>query len=229
MIEVNVTERWRETFSGGHIGMLLLGNIDNARRATPLDACKREVESNLREKFKGFGRAELLDLEVLKAYKAYYKKFNKTYHVQLQLESILLKGRSLPNVNPLVDANFAAELESMILTAGHDADRLELPLSIDATDGTEVFTQMNGAEKRLKAKDMMMRDARGVVCTIIYGQDLRTPISPETKRALYVAYVPPGIKATLVNEHMLKIEENVKLFAPEVRIEYQRVHSSDLP
>jgi len=226
MLEVIICERWRETFPGGHVGMLLVGNIDNLRRDTLLDARKRAIESELRERFSGFGRTELLELDVLKAYRTYYKRFDKTYHVQLQLESILLKGKSLPKVNPLVDANFAAELETMILTAGHDADLLQPPVSIDASDGSEVFTQMNGTEKRLKAKDMTMRDARGVVCTIIYGQDQRTPISEDTKRALYVAYVPPGISAGSVHEHLQTIWRNVTLFAPEARLEYQQVHSS---
>ena len=35
---------------------------------------------------------------ILQAYAAYYKQFKKTYHVQLQVESIVLKGKGLPNV-----------------------------------------------------------------------------------------------------------------------------------
>src|SRR5262245_24144930 len=59
------------------------------------------------------------------AYVRYYKRFSKTYHVQLQLESIVLKRKSLPSVSPLVDANFTAEVETLVLTAGHDAQKLE--------------------------------------------------------------------------------------------------------
>ncbi len=135
----------------------------------------------------------------------------------------------MPNVNPLVDANFAAELETMILTAGHDADLLNMPISIDVTVGNEEFTQMNGTPRTLKANDMMMKDLAGVVCTIIYGQDQRTPISAKTKRALYVAYVPPGIEAALVEDHLEKIKGNVLLFEPSAKVEYQKVHSCSVP
>ena len=49
--------------------------------------------------------------------------------MQLQLESIVLKAKSLPDVSPAVDANFMAEVETLILTAGHDVEMLAEPYS----------------------------------------------------------------------------------------------------
>ncbi len=219
MIQINVTDRWRANFSGGHVGVLLVGKVDNTARAAPLDERKREIEMRLREKFGGFSRAELLELEVLKAYRNFYKRFGNTYHLQLQLESIL-KGKSLPSVSPLVDANFAAELETLVLTAGHDADLLTSPLTLDATRGGEAFTGMNGFVKTLKPDDVMMTDALGIVCTIIAGQDARTLISPATRRALYVAYAPPGIPVAAAERQLEIIRKNVLLFAPAAEIEF---------
>lgn len=226
MFQIELNGRWHDTFPGGHVGLLLIGKVNNARRPTPLDQRKREIESSLREKFAGFSRVDLLELEVLKAYRTYYKKFNKTYHVQLQLESVLQKGKSLPNVNPLVDANFAAELETLVLTAGHDADLLEAPITIDATQGNETFIQMNGSERTLRPNDMMMSDGKGVICTIIYGQDKRTPISPNTRRSLYVAYAPAGVPATAVQQQLDLIQENVRLFAPEAEVEMFEIYAA---
>jgi DNA/RNA-binding domain of Phe-tRNA-synthetase-like protein len=226
MFKVNVSEEWRNNFPGSHIGILLIGNIDNSKRATPLDERKKEIETRVREKYAGYSRDDLLKLDTLAAYRKYYKKFDKTYHVQLQLESVVHKQKSLPNVSPLVDACFASEMDTFLLTAGHDADLLEGAISIDVTSGTDSFTQMNGKPKTLKAGDMMMKDEKGVVCTIIYGQDQRTPISPKTKRALYVAYVPDGITRDAVVLHLDSIKDNVLLFAPELNVEYQDVQSA---
>ena len=211
------------------MGVVLLGNVDNTKRETPLDQKKQEVEATLREKYSKFSRADLLELEVLKAYRNYYRHFNKTYHVQLQLESVVHKGKPLPNVSPLVDANFAAELKTLILTAGHDADLLRNFVRIDVTQAGDEFTQMNGVLKSLKPGDMMMSDADGIVCTIIYGQDQRTPISPKTRRALYVAYAPPGVPATAVSEQLDSIHDNVLLFAPEAETELFQVYTAGLP
>lgn len=227
MFQIDVTDRWHNTFPGGHVGVLLIGQVDNARRPTPLDQRKREIESALRQKYDGYSRADLLELEVLKAYRRYYKKFNKTYHVQLQLESVVQKGKSLPRVSPLVDANFAAELETLVLTAGHDADLLKLPVTIDATQGHEQLIQLNGSVRALKANDMMMTDGESVVCTIIYGQDKRTPISPQTRRALYVAYAPAGVTAVNVQQQLDAILENVRLFAPAAEVEMNQIFSAN--
>ena len=128
MIHIVVTEGWREAFPGGHVGVLLVGGVDNTGNAPVLEGRKREIEARLREKYAGFSRGDFLELEVLKAYRDYYKAFGQTYHVQGQLESVVHKGKSLPSVSPLVDANFTAELETLVLTAGHDADALKAPL-----------------------------------------------------------------------------------------------------
>jgi len=226
MIDIAVSNQWGQTFPGAHIGILLMGNVDNRKRSTPLDEQKKDLVSSLRSKYEGYSRADLLETKVLRAYKAYYRNFGKTYHIQLQLESILHKGKSLPNVSPLVDANFAAEMETFLLSAGHDADRLFSPVKIGISHGTEEFIQINGSKKTLKANDMMMTDLKGVVCTIIYGQDQRTPISPHTRRALYVTYVPPGIETESVTTHLDAIRKNVILFAPDAEVEYQKVHTA---
>ena len=226
MLDVAVSQTWKTTYPGAQIGMLLVENVDNTPRPTALDARKMAVEAHLREKYAGWERADLLALDTLNAYRAYYKKFGNTYHVQLQLESILYKGKSLPKVSPLVDAGFLAEIETLVLTAAHDADRLIPPLGIDITSGSEEFTQMGGASRALKPNDMMMTDAQGVVCTILYGQDNRSPITPATRRGLYVAYAPPGIAAGDVTAHLEAIRGNILLFAPDARFPYMEVHSA---
>lgn len=214
MFEIEVTDHWRGAFPGGHVGVLLMGEVDNTRRPTPLETRKRELEARLRGRYAGWSRADLLEQEVLRAYRAYYRGFGQTYHVQLQLESVAHKDKALPDVSPLVDASFLAELETLVLTASHDADLLHMPLVLDVTRGGEEFTQMNGSVRTLKAGDMTMRDARGTVCTVLYGQDARTPVSPATRRALYVAYAPAGVPAAAVQRQLGAIRENVLLFAP---------------
>ena len=63
----------------------------------------------------------------LQVYDTYYKRFKKTYHVQLQLESIVFKGKSIPSVAALVEAMFMAEIKNMLLTAGHDLEACRCP------------------------------------------------------------------------------------------------------
>jgi len=226
MEPIRFSDAWHDIFSGGHVGLLMVGSVDNSRRPTPLDDQKRILEATIREKYGQMTRAELRELAVLKAYKTYYRKFKKTYHVQLQLESVAYKGKSLPKVNPLVDACFAAELETHLLTASHDVDKLIDPIRIDASTGSEELHMMNDQRKQIKANDMIMTDGQGLVCTIIYGQDKRTPVTVETERVLYVTYAPLGVGETAVAAHHEALLRNVRLFAPDAEILHQTIETA---
>jgi len=222
-VEIEITQSWRQAFPGAQIGLLLVGGIDNSRSDPAAAEHKRQLETRLRSQYTGYDRSMLVQLEVFKAYKAYYKRFGKSYHVLLQLES-LLGGKSLPSVNPLVDACFAAEMETHLLTASHDAGLLVGKSQIEASQGGEQIIQLGGAVKQVPPADMLMRDEQGVVCTVIYGPDQRTAITPQTQSALYVTYVPPGIPAETVSAHHETIKANVLRFAPQAQIGLQVVH-----
>ena len=157
------------------------------------------------------------------AYATYYKRFDKTYHVLLQVESIVSKGKSLPAVSPLVDANFMAEMDTLVLTAGHDVDRLRGAISIDVSRDEDQLTQMSGTSKAIPPGDMIMRDADGICCSILYGQDNRSPISVGTSHVLYVAYAPAGVPAEAVEAHLGAIEAHVRLVSPAAVREQQQL------
>jgi DNA/RNA-binding domain of Phe-tRNA-synthetase-like protein len=223
MLVISATEQWRTAHPGATIGLLELSGLENTSPSSRLSERKREIEADLRERYKGFTRQDFLALPVMAEYDRYYTRFNKTYHVQLQLESIVLKGKRLPDVSPAVDANFMAELQTLILTAGHDSQKLRGPIVIDVSREGEQMTQMNGLSKAIRAGDMIMRDADGICCSIIYGQDARSPISPETSRVLYVAYAPAGVAADAVERQLRGIEENLRLFSADVVVEQHRL------
>jgi DNA/RNA-binding domain of Phe-tRNA-synthetase-like protein len=223
MLAILATSEWRAAHPGAMIGLLELSRVENTRPSPQLDDRKRETETRLRERYKGLARQELLALPVMAAYAQYYKRFGKTYHVQLQIESIVLKGKQLPNVSPLVDANFVAEVHTMVLTAGHDVEKLEGALSIDVSRDGDRFTQMSGTAKELLAGDMIMRDTKGICCSILYGQDNRSPISGQTSHVLYVSYAPAGVPAQTVEAQLRAIDENVRLVSPHAVREQQHV------
>jgi DNA/RNA-binding domain of Phe-tRNA-synthetase-like protein len=159
----------------------------------------------------------------MSAYERYYKRFDKTYHVQLQVESIVLKGKSLPDVSPLLDACYIAEMETLVLTASHDVAKLHAPVSIDVSREGDMITQFNGVTKTIRAGDMIMNDGYGICCSILYGQDNRSPISSNTTHVLYVAYAPAGVPAEMVEAQLRRIEENIRLFSRAARVEQHQL------
>jgi DNA/RNA-binding domain of Phe-tRNA-synthetase-like protein len=220
---MQVSEAWKQFFPGAGVGVMALDQVSNPAFSEALETEKRLVEAELRAKFAD--RQELLDSTILKAYTDYYKKFAKTYHVQQQLESVIFKGKSIPAVAGLVEAMFMAELKNGLLTAGHDYQTLQLPLTLDVASQDEQYILMNGKEQAVKPGDMRISDMSGVISSIIHGPDQRTRITTNTQKAFYVVYAPPGIDHKLVLQHLSDIHRYVKLFAPGAQMIEQQVFS----
>ncbi len=222
-----VSDTWKAAFPGAAAGILAMRHVSNPDSHPALDRKKEELENQLRSRFAGSDRAELAALAPIQAYNAYYKRFKKTYHVQLQLESVALKGKSIPRVATLVEAMFMAELKNLLLTAGHDLEAVHLPVTLDVSRGDERYTLLNGQDQVLKPGDMMMADTQGVISSVLYGPDQRTRITSDTRRVLFAVYVPAGIEERAVYQHLHDIEANVRLVAPEAEVELLQVYGSD--
>lgn len=221
-----VSEEWKTTYPGAAVGVLAMGDVANPKVHAGLDEKKIALEEQARARYAGYDRGALRALPELQAYHAFYKRFKKTYHVQLQLESIIMKGKSIPRVAALVEAMFMAELQDLILTAGHDLDAVQLPAGVDVADGSERFVRINGQEQQLKAGDMMISDAQGILSSVLYGPDRRTQITPTTTRVLFTAYAPPGIGEEKVRDHLQNIRDNVLLVSPQATVDLLEVYSA---
>jgi DNA/RNA-binding domain of Phe-tRNA-synthetase-like protein len=221
---VTVTEAWRTTYPNAHLGTLAMSEVNNPAHHAELEKHKRDFEEQLREQFQGQSRADLAVLPTMQAYRAYYKNFRKTYHVLLQLRSVVLEQKPIPSVAALVEAVFMAELKSFLLTAVHDLDLVQEPITLDVARGDEKYILLNGREQMLKPQDMYMSDAGGVICSVIYGSDLRTAIRPETKRAFFVVYAPEGVGIDAIKAHMEGIRKNVRLVSPQAVTDEFRVY-----
>jgi DNA/RNA-binding domain of Phe-tRNA-synthetase-like protein len=221
-MKIIASDAWKKAHPGARVGVLLVEGAANPSAHPALEARKAEVVRGLRERFAASDRSALSALPSIAPYIAYYDRFKKTYHVLLQLESVVFKGRDLPNTPGLVSAMFIAELKNQLLTAGHDADALREPLTLDVAAGDETYTLLNSQPQTLKPGDMYMRDAEGVISSIIYGPDGRTRLAPSSTGAVYVVYGPPGISAQMVAAHFDDLLETVRLFAPGAK-EAQRL------
>jgi DNA/RNA-binding domain of Phe-tRNA-synthetase-like protein len=223
----NVTIAWKSSFPGAHAGVLVMRNVSNPAHHTDLEKQKLELEERMRVQFAGQDRATLASHPVLQVYAEYYKRFKKTYHVQLQLESIVLKGRSIPTVASLVESMFMAEIKNMLLTAGHDLDTLQLPLTLDVTTGNESYVVLRGENQTVKAGDMMISDGTGIISNIIYGPDQRTQITESTRNVMFTVYAPNGIHEPAILQHLRDMRENVMLVSPQAQVELLAVYGGD--
>lgn len=224
---LTISKTWKETYPGAAVGILALRNVANPKRHPELEARKAALEERLRAQFTGQTKADLKALPTVQAYTAYYKRFKKTYHLLLQLESVALKGQPIPRVAALVEAMFMAELDDLLLTAGHDLAKIQMPVTLDVAGGNERFVNIAGQENVLKPGDMFIADAQGVLSSIVYGSDRRTMIAPDTTQIFFSTYAPAGVGAEAVRQHLQHIQENVALFAPQAETVALEVYTAD--
>ncbi|HHV99864.1 MAG TPA: hypothetical protein GXX36_09900 [Clostridiaceae bacterium] len=196
------------------IGILVMENVNNESSEDKLMYVRQELEDTIRSKYGQATRGDLKMLHPIDAFVSYYKKFGYTYHVLLQLESFI-KGKPILGRLPLVEAMFIAELKNMLLTAGHDFDKIKAPLSLRVSTGNERYTTINGKDVTTISGDFMIADQENVISSILRGQDLRTAITKDTTRVIYTVYAPFGVEEQLVREHLREIEAYVRIFSPK--------------
>ena len=210
-----LTDAWKTAYPTASVGILAMRGVANPATCPALETRKAALEVELRARFAGQTRADIKALPEFQAYAAYYKRFKKTYHVQLQLESVAFKNKPIPSVSALVETMFMGELKNFLLTAVHDLDLVQPPVRIDVAGGSEGYVTMSGQSQALKPGDMFIADAVGVLSSIIYGPDARTQVTPDTRNVLFTVYAPEGIPSEAVRRHLEDMRDFVWLIAPE--------------
>lgn len=205
------------------LGVLVMTEVDNLAAHKKLDEQKRELESQLREKYKGIPRQELKSLHPMECYVSYYKQFGYTYHVLPQLESVV-RGKSIPSVSPLVEAMFMAELKNMLLTAGHDLEKIKSPLTFAKATGAEHYIGINHQQLSTVAGDKLLADEDSIISSILKGPDDRTCIESTTNQVLYTVYAPQGIEDDRILQHLYDIESYVRSFSESARTQFVRIY-----
>jgi DNA/RNA-binding domain of Phe-tRNA-synthetase-like protein len=225
-----VDESWKKGHPGAHFGILLMNGLENPTdpaALAPLEERRMALEVDLRVNWEGKTRADIAALPVVEAYNRYYKRFDKSYVVQAQFESVVFKGKSIPSISGLVEAMFMAEIKNLMLTAGHDADKLSDPAVLASAAGTEEYTLMRGTSLILKPGDMFMSDTEGVISSVIYGPDQRTQVTAATTRILFAVYAPPGVVEQAVRDHLADLDANVHVLNPAAQVELTGVFSAE--
>ena len=179
---------------------------------------KKKLESKVRGDYKN---PENL-ARVIK-YNLFYKKFGSKVPMEFQIKSVL-NNKEIPMMHPALTCMFMAELKNIILTAGHDLDKLEADaIEVLRSNGTEEYTKINEKAQKLKNNDIFAIDGTGVISSVLYGPDSRTKITAETKNFLFMCY-SFGLNNEEIESHMndilsyLRILTNDTLESKPIRI-----------
>ncbi len=161
---------------------------------------------------------------MIKNYDSYFKQWKKTYPIEFQIKTIK-DGRRFPKVSALVDVMFLAELNSCILTSGHDLDKIQGNLTFDVSSGGENYLKLNGQEQKLKQNDVILKDGEGLLASILYGPARRTSITMKAKNALYFAWCPYITDEELIKAHLNEILSYISNISETITSEIRLIRS----
>ncbi len=216
---LTVTESVKEKYPDLLFGIMVMSQVHNPKSHESLNQAKRDLENQLRNQYPGADRLSLRSQGPLHDYHNFYKKFKKSYYVQHQLESILLKGKSLPDVAALVETMFMAEIKNQLLTAGLDFDLLGSEVHIELSDGQKEFEVMGERLCRPPKNDIIFAAGEDILGTIICGPDHAHRITPSTTHALFAIYGVPGITEEQMLGHFSDIARYVSIVSPDANVE----------
>lgn len=213
-----VSNDWRARWPGAVAACMVVTGVTNPSNSEALDERLVSIENDLRSRYAGMDRAGLRASAPFDAFGRYYKEFSQNYHVLHQVESVALKNKPIPRRAALVEAAFAEELRSGLLTAIHDADLIGTEITTEVASGAETMTLYNGTVTALNAGDMYMRDQRGILTSVIKGPAAYGLVTPETSSVAVCVYAPQGIGAAAVSQHLDSIVENMRLISKHAEI-----------
>lgn len=214
-----VHENLKKIYPDAKLGILVMKDVKNLPTDCEFIKTKMAVIDDLFKQYENYNRKDFVKSEPICHYINYYKKFKKTYHVLLQLESVVLKSHPVPNVSTLVESMFLAELKNLLLTATHDFDKIQFPLELKLAEGNESFIGISGKQQSTTKNDMLLCDAEGIISSILNGPDYRTQITSDTKNAIFYTYVPNDIKDNIILNHLNDIVSYVSIFAPDAKVD----------
>jgi DNA/RNA-binding domain of Phe-tRNA-synthetase-like protein len=218
-IEITLTAEFRAAFPGGVFGALTVRGCPDGAGADGLVAETRAVASRLRARFPG----ETIETDpVARAYAAYFRRHGARYPVVHQAKTVLA-GRPIESPQALVLAMFAAELDSLVLTSGHDLDALQGPLHVDVARDGDVYTKISGKPQAVRPGDMVVRDREGIIACVVHGPDHRTRLSPSSTAALFGAWCPVDLSAAVAEAHLAALAGLIRRQWPDAVIDPPRV------
>lgn len=221
---IKISPSVKNTFPETKFGMMIVKGLSSPIERAVMDNIIATEIAQMKLNNSGYERKPALTKEPLCHYAAYYKRYNKTYHVLGQLESVLLKGKSIPPVGVPVEAMFLAELKDLLLTAGHDLELIEGDLTINAATEPLNYTGISGKEQQLIKNDLYLSDEKGILSSIMNGPDYRTRITEATQNALYFVYGVEGVTEPLIHAHLKTLSSYLLQAIPGVDVQSINVY-----
>lgn len=213
-----------QDFPGLFVSVIVAKNINNKETIPEFANLLREVEVSLKEKLK---LEEVTAHPHIATWREAYKKFGSNPRdfrpSNEALARIVLNGRQIRNINPLVDLYNYISLKYILTLGGEDTDTIQGDLALGYASGTEQFIPLGQAENDPpKNGEVVYKDNLGVICRRWnWREGDRTKLTKGTKNSILVIEGLPPIDRSVIIKAAEELSGLIKQYCGgETKIAY---------
>lgn len=208
-------------FPGLRVLTLRIRDITIAIRNAELERQRREVVQQVKARY---DLESLKDVPAFRAYRDFFWRVRidptKNRPAAEALIRRILRGRSLPRINTLVDAYNMASITTEVALAAFDSDKLVGSLRMRAADAGDEFIGIGmTAPMRLQGGEIVVTDAEKLVAIYPHRDAESTKITATTKNVLLMVCGVPGIgEKALLDAAQVAKEEIIQFCGGEYTV-----------
>ena len=190
-VSLTITDAYHQRFPDLAFGIGTIQSCIYFEKSESFKLYKRELLRKMRR------RANLAQLEGwINLYDQFFKEWG--YPCPLPSHFKRVVGMGFPIVNLYIDTHIIAEMCHGILMAIQDLDRFHGEWKLDLAQEEETFQGVSGKMIRCKEDEIVLRDGKGIVCSLFQGPDFKTRVEPASKNIVVYVFTAPGI----LDEHV---------------------------
>ena len=186
-IDLVITDAYRSRFPTLAFGIGTIRDCTYFEKNEPFKLYKRELLRKMRRK------AHLAQIEEsIKLYDQFFREWGYPCPLPGHFKRTIEMG--FPIVNLFIDTHIIAEMCHGILMAIQDHSQFYGQWRLDLADEGETFQGVSGKMIRCKEEEIVLRDEKGIVCSLFQGPDFRTKVDGTSKNIVVYVFTAPGVQ-----------------------------------
>jgi len=185
-VSLTITERYRKRFPDLRFGIGTIQDCTFFEKSEAFKIYKRDLVRKTRR------RDNLAQVqERMALYDQFFNEWGYPCPLPGHLKKVIDMG--FPIVNLYIDTHIIAETSHGILMAIQDLDRFQGDWRLDLAQQGETYQAVSGKAYTCKEDEIVLRDEKGMVCSLFQGPDFRTRVEPSSRNIVVYVYTAPGI------------------------------------
>jgi DNA/RNA-binding domain of Phe-tRNA-synthetase-like protein len=214
MPDLRVTDEIFERYPEVVLGVITVHGIDNSGDGDPLLGPLRREEERIRERLAGI---QISEHPHIAPWREAYRKFGaKPKDHPSSIENLarrVLKGQSVPQINPLVDLYNTISLRYLVPVGGEDLDRIQGDVLLTVATDHEAPVHLLGEPEARPPKpgEVIYRDDLGTLCRRWNWKEAeRTKLTAATRHAFLVIEGLPPVGHDLVAQATEELAASIR-------------------